>query len=49
MRVVESGIDAVTHDEEGKSRYLEDHERGWEKHLGEMLDYLASKPHGAAR
>jgi uncharacterized protein YndB with AHSA1/START domain len=44
LRVLESGIDAVTHDEEGKARYLEDHERGWEKHLGEMLDYVASKP-----
>jgi uncharacterized protein YndB with AHSA1/START domain len=47
LRVVESGIDAVTHDEEGKARYLEDHAQGWERHLGEMLDYLASKVRGA--
>jgi uncharacterized protein YndB with AHSA1/START domain len=46
LRVVESGIDAVTHDEDGKARYLEDHEQGWERHLGEMLDYLASKTRG---
>ena len=49
LRVVESGIDAVTHDEEGKARYLQDHEHGWEKHLGELLDYVASKPRGATR
>jgi uncharacterized protein YndB with AHSA1/START domain len=49
LRVVESGIDAVTHDEESKARYLEGHRQGWEKHLGEMLDYVASKPRGATR
>jgi uncharacterized protein YndB with AHSA1/START domain len=49
LRVVESGIDAVTHDEAAKARYLEDHEQGWEKHLGEMLDYVASEPRGATR
>ena len=49
LRVIESGIDAVTHDEQGKARYVEDHERGWQKHLGEMLDYVASKPRGATR
>jgi uncharacterized protein YndB with AHSA1/START domain len=49
LRVVESGIDAVTHDDEGKARYLESHEHGWEKHLGELLDYVASKPHEATR
>jgi len=49
LRVLESGIDAVTHDDEGKARYLQEHEHGWEKHLGEMLDYVASKPRVAAR
>jgi uncharacterized protein YndB with AHSA1/START domain len=49
LRVVESGIDAVTRDEEGKARYLEEHERGWERHLGEMLDYVASKARGGTR
>ena len=44
LRVVESGIDAVTHDDEGRASYFESHERGWEKHLGELLDYLASNP-----
>ncbi len=47
LRVVESGIGAVTHDEESKARYLEGHEQGWERHLGEMLDYVASKARGA--
>jgi uncharacterized protein YndB with AHSA1/START domain len=49
LRVVESGIDAVTSDEEDKARYLEDHAHGWEKHLGELLDYLASKSGGTTR
>jgi len=49
LRVVESGIDAVTHDEEGKAGYLGSHEHGWEKHLGELLDHVASKSHEAAR
>jgi uncharacterized protein YndB with AHSA1/START domain len=49
LRVVESGIDTVTRDEEGKARYREGHERGWEKHLGELLHYVASKPRGATR
>ncbi len=49
LRVVESGIGAVTHDETGRARYLEDHEQGWERHLGELIDYVASKPPGAAR
>jgi uncharacterized protein YndB with AHSA1/START domain len=47
LSVLESGIEAVTHDAEGRARYLEDHEHGWERHLGEMLDYVASKSRGA--
>ncbi len=47
--MLESGIDAVTHDEQGKARYLEEHEHGWGKHFGEMRDYVASKSHGATR
>jgi uncharacterized protein YndB with AHSA1/START domain len=47
LRVLESGIGAVTHDEEGKARYVEEHGRGWERHLGELLDYVASKSRGA--
>jgi uncharacterized protein YndB with AHSA1/START domain len=49
LTVVESGIDAVTRDEESRARYLEEHERGWAKHLGELLDYVASEPRGATR
>jgi uncharacterized protein YndB with AHSA1/START domain len=43
LRVLESGIDAVTHDETGKARYLEDHGQGWERHLGELLDHVSLK------
>ncbi len=43
LTVVESGIDAVTADEAAKTHYMADHERGWEKHLGELVDYLASQ------
>jgi len=49
LRVVESGIDAVTHDEKDKGQYLESHGRGWKKHLGELLDYVASTPREATR
>ncbi len=47
LRVVESGIDAVTHDERGKARYLEDHAGGWQRHLGELRDYVAEESRGA--
>lgn len=47
LRVLESGIDLVTHDEPGEARYVKEHEHGWERHLGEMLDYIASKARGA--
>jgi uncharacterized protein YndB with AHSA1/START domain len=49
LRVLETGIHAVTHDEQSKARYGEDHEQGWEKHLGELLDYVASRPGGRTR
>jgi uncharacterized protein YndB with AHSA1/START domain len=49
LRVVESDIGAVTHDDEGKAGYLESHEQGWERHLGELLDYVASNPLNEAR
>jgi hypothetical protein len=48
LRVIESGIAAVTQDGEGRTRYLEQHEHGWEKHLSELRDYVASGPHGAS-
>jgi hypothetical protein len=39
----------VTQDDEDKARYLDSHEQGWEKHLGELLDYVASNPPSEAR
>jgi uncharacterized protein YndB with AHSA1/START domain len=47
LRVIESGIDAVTHDQAAKVLYLKEHEHGWERHLGEMRDYVASNLHMA--
>jgi uncharacterized protein YndB with AHSA1/START domain len=49
LRVVESGIDAVTHDEEDRARYLGSHEHGWGRHFGELLDLIAAKSEKAAR
>ncbi len=49
LRVLESGIDAVTNDEASNARYREDHSRGWERHLGELFEYVAAKPRQAAR
>jgi uncharacterized protein YndB with AHSA1/START domain len=47
LKVVESGIDAVTHDDETTARYREEHRHGWGKHFGELLDYVGSKSRGA--
>jgi uncharacterized protein YndB with AHSA1/START domain len=47
LRVLESGIDAVTHDEQARAQYLDEHGHGWGKHFGELRDYVASKPRGA--
>ena len=49
LRVIESGIEAVAHDEDGRARYREDHEQGWERHLAEMLDHVASSAPGETR
>jgi uncharacterized protein YndB with AHSA1/START domain len=49
LRVLESGIDAVTHGEQARARYLESHAEGWQRHLGEMLDYVATATRQAAR
>lgn len=49
LRVLESGIDVVTADEQSKTRYVEEHEHGWEKHLGEVVDYVASNAGGTTR
>lgn len=49
LRVVESGIRAVAQDEQSMTRYMQHHEGGWQRHLGEMVDYVASQSGGAAR
>lgn len=49
LHVLESGIGAVTHGEQDESRYRESHENGWQKHFGELREYLAAKAGGAAR
>ncbi len=49
LRVIESGINAVADDDEGRARYRESHEGGWERHLGELLDYVASNAREASR
>jgi uncharacterized protein YndB with AHSA1/START domain len=49
LRVLESGIDAVTNGEGSKAGYRESHEQGWARHLGEMRDYVARKPREATR
>lgn len=43
LTVLESGIEAVAHDEEGKAQYLESHSEGWERHLGELREYVSSE------
>jgi uncharacterized protein YndB with AHSA1/START domain len=48
LRVIESGIGAVADGDEGRARYLDSHEHGWERHLGELLDHATSNsPNGS--
>ncbi len=49
LRVIESGIAAVTDGEQERARYFESHEHGWEKHLSELREHIASSPIGQAR
>jgi uncharacterized protein YndB with AHSA1/START domain len=49
LRVVESGIDLVTADEQARTRYAGEHEHGWQRHLGELLEYVASKAREGVR
>jgi uncharacterized protein YndB with AHSA1/START domain len=49
LRVLESGIGAVTRGPEDEERYRESHENGWGKHFGELLEYLAGKTEGASQ
>jgi uncharacterized protein YndB with AHSA1/START domain len=44
LRVLESGFDVVSDSEADRASYRESHEHGWEKHFGELLDYVASRP-----
>lgn len=48
LRVVESGFARLDGTAEENARYAEDHERGWERELGHLRDYL-STVQGAAR
>ena len=48
LRVIESGIDALAGDADGRARYREDHERGWERHLRELHDHVAATAPGGA-
>ena len=47
LTVLESGIAAVTHDEQSRARYFEEHQRGWQRHLGELREYVTSTSHRA--
>ena len=49
LKVVESGIAAVTSDDEGLAVYVEEHDNGWARHLGELRDYVATRPGGSER
>ena len=46
LRVLESGIDAVIHDEADGARYRREHGEGWGRHFGELLDYVAATSRG---
>jgi uncharacterized protein YndB with AHSA1/START domain len=39
LRVVESGFDHVDWSDEAKTKYFEDHSRGWDMFVGQLRDY----------
>lgn len=47
LRVLESGIDAVTDDEQSKAQYGRDHAGGWARHFDELAAHVSSKLRGA--
>lgn len=48
LRVVESGFARLDGTPEENARYAEDHERGWERELGDLVNYIA-RLRGATR
>jgi len=49
LRVVESGLAALDWAEEEKTKYLDSHSRGWERHVGELDRYVAAQREAATR
>ena len=43
LRVVETGLGAVSWPDDEKERYVEDHRHGWAHHLGRLEDLFAAK------
>lgn len=43
LRVVESGIDQVEWSDAEKAEYRTTHEKGWDQHLGALVDYVADR------
>ena len=49
LRVAESGLAATDWTEEEKAKYLDGHSRGWERHIGELVRYVAAERQAATR
>jgi uncharacterized protein YndB with AHSA1/START domain len=43
LRVVETGLDAVTWTDADKARYADDHRDGWAVHLGRLVELFAAR------
>lgn len=43
LRLVESGLANATPDEAARQRFYDDHSAGWDKHLGELVEYAAGR------
>jgi uncharacterized protein YndB with AHSA1/START domain len=43
LRVVESGLDALDWDPERKAEFRDDHDRGWQQNLGDLVAYLSAR------
>lgn len=45
VRVVESGFTEIEWPEDDTLEYIEDHKKGWEKHMGDLRDYANRQAH----
>jgi uncharacterized protein YndB with AHSA1/START domain len=43
LRMVESGFDTMDHTDAEKAAHIDDHNKGWDIHLGRLVEYAAGR------